>query len=86
MQIRIDIDHPAHLILIHLPKQAGSLGFSPHGVLFAATVKRKKLPVHKGKTRSVEKLNPNVRGLCKSPCTQGACVRARFELVIYFSF
>ena len=33
-----------------------------------------------------KKLNSNVRGLCNGPCTQCACVRARFELVIDFSF
>ena len=34
----------------------------------------------------LKELNSNVRGLCNGPCTQGACVRARFELVSEFSF
>ena len=34
----------------------------------------------------LKKLNSNVRGLCNGPCTQRACVHARFELVIDFSF
>ena len=46
----------------------------------------------------LKKLNSNVRGLCNGPCTHGecvracvracvcACVRARFEIVIDFSF
>ena len=34
----------------------------------------------------LKKLNSNVRGLCNGPCTQGECVRARFEIVIDYSF
>ena len=63
----------------------------------AISLKQKKLPVHalkhsryvfstakvcsdKQKTRSVEKIEKF------GPCTQGACVRAHFEIVIDFSF